>query len=167
MVQAKSIKRAMENSFDANVLDIFFLIIIAYFAIMTALSGFFDELISIISVIIAALVSYFFGYWFEDILLEYLGIPFISKTLAYSFVFLVALLIVNRLLKFVFVQMKVNKSLDMFLGFFVGALKGLIIVGGLIFLVNFIFPISSQPEFFLDSKINQALTEIGAEITGN
>lgn len=75
-----------------------------------------------------------------------------------------ALLIVNRLLKFIFVQMKVNKSLDMFLGFFVGALKGVIIVGGLVLLVNFVFPISSQPEFFLDSKINQALTEIGTEL---
>lgn len=139
-------------------LDIFFLVIIVIFTIMSAVQGFIHGLFSAIILVISALITYYFS----NILINYISkiVPWysVSSFLGYAATFLVAYFVLGRIFSLLRKVIEVNKSFDFLLGAVLGALKGFIICSIIIIILEDVFYKNSPlPEYIMSSQIRLAI----------
>lgn len=122
--------------------DIFILIIIALLGIRVAIRGFVKEVITFAALILALLSAVFF-YKPLSLILESAwklnqGKEPVAFIIIFVLVFIIAF-IVEKILHSILEELSLN-SLDHILGFFLGAIEGLLIVAVILMAINFISP---------------------------
>ena len=130
-----------------TLLDIIFIAIILLLAIHGSVTGFIKEFFSKVAIIVGILLAVIFYDQLSPYLLDYIKSDFVTKILSFLLIFILVYLIVKLIQHFVgnLFDGEILQGLDRVLGFFLGALEGLLIV--CIILILFY----AQPWFEIDS----------------
>ncbi|UTC75854.1 CvpA family protein [Treponema sp. OMZ 792] len=118
--------------------DIVFLIILTFFAVKVTVTGFIDEFFSKAAVIVGGLIAFLFYKLLTPVITELLGEKSLSAVIAFLILFLSAYLIIKLVQVFLgsLFSNESLKNLDRSLGFFLGLVEGLIVIGVILMLIN-------------------------------
>ena len=130
-----------------TLLDTIFIAIILLLAIHGFISGFIKEFFSKVAVVGGVLSAIIFYNQLTPYLIEYIKNEFVTKILAFLLIFIFAYLIVRFIQLFLgkLFSGEILKGLDRSLGFFFGAVEGLLVVCVILILFY------AQPWFNIDS----------------
>ena len=147
-----------------TLLDIIFIAIMFLLAIHGVISGFIKEFFSKVAIVVGVFFAVVFYDQLSPFLLDYIKSDFVTKILAFLLIFIFAYLVVRLIQHFVgnLFEGEILKGLDSVLGFFFGALEGLLIVCVILILLY------AQPWFdvnsiFKGSFFHSALYELLAK----
>jgi len=117
--------------------DIVFLIILSFFVIKVTVTGFIDEFFSKAAVIVGGLVAFLFYKLLTPVITELLGGKSLS-VIAFLILFLSTYLIIKLVQVFLgsLFSSESLKNLDRSLGFCLGLVEGLIVIGVILMLIN-------------------------------
>ncbi|UTC68350.1 MULTISPECIES: CvpA family protein [unclassified Treponema] len=118
--------------------DIVFLIILTFFAVKVTVTGFIDEFFSKAAVIVGGLIAFLFYKLLTPVITELLGEKSLSAVIAFLILFLSVYLIIKLVQVFLgsLFSNESLKNLDRSLGFFLGLVEGLIVIGVILMLIN-------------------------------
>ncbi|AIN94265.1 CvpA family protein [Treponema putidum] len=118
--------------------DIVFLIIMAFFVIKVTITGFIDEFFSKAAVIVGGLVAFLFYKLLTPVITELLGEKSLSAIISFLILFLSVYLVIKLVQVFLgsLFSSESLKNLDRSLGFFLGLVEGLIVIGVILMLIN-------------------------------
>ncbi|UTC61699.1 CvpA family protein [Treponema sp. OMZ 787] len=118
--------------------DIVFLIILTFFAVKVTVTGFIDEFFSKAAVIAGGLIAFLFYKLLTPVITELLGEKSLSAVIAFLILFLSVYLIIKLVQVFLgsLFSNESLKNLDRSLGFFLGLVEGLIVIGVILMLIN-------------------------------
>ena len=121
-----------------NLLDILFIVVLVFFSVRGVLRGFIAEILSKASIILGIAAAVFFSGSLYRFLSRYLGEAVWVQIVAFLLLFVVVFFLVRLLEGFLQKGMeRLNlQQLDKFLGFFVGATEGFLLVAVILFLLQ-------------------------------
>ena len=140
-----------------NILDIIFIIIMLLLAFHGSVAGFIKEFFSKIAIVVGIFVAVVFYDQLSPFLLDYIKSDFITKILSFLMIFILGYLIVRVIQHFVgnIFDGEILAGLDKVLGFFLGAIEGLLIVCVILILFY------AQPWIPMDSLLNSSTFHSG------
>ncbi len=144
-----------------NLVDIIFIAIILLIAIQASVSGFIKEFFSKVAIVVGVLMAVIFYNKLSPFLLEFIKNDFASQILSFILIFILAYLVVKLIQHFIgnLFSGEILKGLDRVLGFFFGAIEGLLIVC-IILILFYAQPWFSTDAMLQDSFFHRALHEI-------
>ena len=118
--------------------DIVFLIILSFFVIKVTVTGFIDEFFSKAAVIVGGLIAFLFYKLLTPVITDLLGGKSLSAVIAFLILFLSVYLIIKLVQVFLgsLFSSESLKNLDRSLGFCLGLVEGLIVIGVILMLIN-------------------------------
>ena len=136
-----------------NSLDYVLMIVIVILGMVSAIKGFFKEVLGTLSLVISFLICFYVGSMLNDALLSIVKIQIIASFLSYILLFLLSMFTMNHFLLKIFSNINVNKGLDILLGFTLGVLKAIVFISICFFCLDFIWVEQYQPQFLQTSVI--------------
>lgn len=142
-------------------IDIVFFIIIFAFAISGAVKGFVAELFGKAAVILGLIVAVIFYSRLYPFVLRWISVDFFAQAAAFILLFIVTYLVVKIFQYFIgsFFQSEIMSGLNRVLGFFLGAVEGLLIVA-VILIIMYAQPWLDTEGIFNGSFFTQLLSGV-------
>lgn len=141
-----------------NLVDIIFIAIMLLIAIHASVAGFIKEFFSKVAIVVGVIMAVIFYNKLSPFLVEYIKNVFASQILSFILIFILSYLIVKLIQHFIgnLFDGEILKGLDRVLGFFFGALEGLLIVC-IILIVFYVQPWFNTDAMLQDSFFHSVL----------
>lgn len=143
-----------------NNLDYFILIVSLYIMYQSGKRGMMEEIVGGLSFLLAFTISYIFGSKVEEKVNDLLGIKALSMIISYGLIFIVLLSVFYYIINLIIPKKIVKTTLDRSLGVCFGFIKFIVIVVAITYVVDLVFPETSQLEIIHDSYINKLSQKI-------
>lgn len=137
-------------------IDVIFLSIVLFFAIMACAKGFIEEICGKVAIILSIFIGFYFCSSLSPFIGKFIKSSTISTILAFILLFIVTFLfvkIIQKILEGVFAKGDIMGSLNRVLGFAFGAFEGILIVSVILILLN------AQPWFETNSFMQKSFFE--------
>ncbi len=145
---------------ELNFIDLILIGLFLLLIIKSAMSGFIQEITSLLSVTVAGYFAYSFSNIVQNNLQKLIYIPPIfSNILSHVIIFLVIVVSLRYILKALLPKEVLPGSLDMILGVFLGFAKGVVILCIMLYCINLLFDKKIKPEAIKTSVILTTLEQ--------
>ena len=114
-----------------NAIDVFFAIILLFFSVKCALTGFVAEIMKKMAVVLGILCAFLFSPTIAKLFQGAVQNPFLAQVCAIALIFIIvfpAIHILMQIIGTVLRSVKILASLDKTLGFFFGIIEGFIVI---------------------------------------
>lgn len=143
-----------------NNLDYGILFVGLYIILLSAKRGLMEELTSGLSLVLAFSITYIFGSSIEQKVFSLIEIKFLSMIISYAIMFIILLSIFYYIIKLILPENMFRTGLDRLLGAIFGIVKFIFILLFVSYIINWIFPISMQPDIIKQSSLKEFADDI-------
>jgi uncharacterized membrane protein required for colicin V production len=148
-----------------NNLDYFLIMIIVVLGVVSAIKGFFKEILGTLSLIIAFLVCFYYGSLLNIVMIKIVKIQIIANFLSYILLFLISMFILNHFLLKIFSNINMNKVLDILLGFTLGVLKAIVFIYICFASLDMVWIDTDQTQILQESAIKKSFYTIQEKLS--